>query len=554
MPGLAYAAEPGNYHYSPEAFDFVERCWEMCKSNHPNCRHDDKERVLPPRLIRIDEHSLVLIDSETLPKYSRYLALSYCWGKGRSLCTTRRTIASFRKGIAFEDLPPVLLDAAEVTRELGEKYIWIDRLCIQQDNPLDWQENASIMARIFEQAELTIGAVSSASVDESFLRPLNEEHRNGRPSLAVQWSNTCRDRFKDICIRVRSKALDISYTDDMRPHHESLQDVYPLDTRGWTYQERYLSRRNVRYLPHQIAWECYTAQYLEKYPFDTLKPAPRDEWQQSVQNFTRRSLTFPTDRPAAISGVASKNWWRDEPYVAGHWDNGAFISQLRWSPDQRLVANFCDEYAMSGAPSWSWLSVTQPIIWNMGEDNDVDFISEIHIIEIDVVPSGPDPFAAFVAPGRLVLRARLLDATLRCQQQTPKSHSPPVYECTIQHNGEAQPLAGVSVDTCLELDTTADDVRRWTRQTTKDAGYFRPGGAASVKLFPIEATEYEFNSFALILSPVQEASHGTMPMYERVGYVSIDRYERRRRGGFDRGDVRMQKALNKAEHDVFCIV
>lgn len=440
-----------------------------------------------------------------------------------------------------------------MTRELGEKYIWIDRLCIQQDDPLDWQENASIMARIFEQAELTIGAVSSASVDESFLRPLNEEHRNGRPSLAVQWPNTCRDRFKDIRVRGRSKALDISYTDDMRPHHESLQDVYPLDTRGWTYQERYLSRRNVRYLPHQIAWECYTAQYLEKYPFDTLKPAPRDEWQQSVQNFTRRSLTFPTDRIAAISGVASKNWWRDEPYVAGHWDNGAFISQLRWSPDQRLVANFCNEYAMSGAPSWSWLSVTQPIIWNMGEDNDLDFISEIHIIEIDVVPSGPDPFAAFVSPGRLVLRARLLDATLRCQQQTPKSHLPPVYECTIQHNGQAHPLAGVSVDTCLELDTTADDVRRWTRQTTKDAGYIQRGSAALVKLFPIETTRYEFYSFALILSPVQGASHGTMPMYERVGYVSIDRYERRRRGGFGRGGGYLQEALNKAEHE-FCIV
>jgi hypothetical protein len=74
-------------------------------------------------------------------------------------------MASFRKGVAFEDLPPVLLDAAEVTRKLGEKYIWIDRLCIQQDDPIDWQENASIMARIFEQVELTIGAVSSASVN-----------------------------------------------------------------------------------------------------------------------------------------------------------------------------------------------------------------------------------------------------------------------------------------------------------------------------------------------------------------------------------------------------
>lgn len=349
----------------------------------------------------------------------------------------------FQKGIALEELPPVLLDAAEVTRKLGEKYIWINRLCIQQDNPLDWQENASIMARIFEQAELIIRAVSSASVRESFLRPSNETHRDGRSSVAVQWPDACRDRFRDIRVRARSKALDISYTDGMKPHHEPLQDVYPLDTRRWTYQERYLSRRNVRYLPHQIAWECYTVQCLEKFPFDTLEPAPRDEWQQSVQNFTKRLLTFPIDRPAAISGVASEDWWQGEPYVAGHWDNGAFISQLRWSPERRLGAEFWQEHALSGAPSWSWLSITQPIVWNMGEDNDLDFISEIHIVEIDVEPSGPDLFGAFVTPGKLVLRARLLDAALSCQQQAWELDMPPIYEFGVHHNGKAHPVAGV---------------------------------------------------------------------------------------------------------------
>ena len=553
MPGLACAAEPGDYHHSPEAFAFVERCKDICKRKHLVCQLENTERVLPPRLIRVDEYRLVLIDSVALPKDSTYVALSYCWGNGMSLCTTKKTMASIRKGIPLESLPPVLLDAAEVTKKLGEKYIWIDRLCIQQDNAIDWQENASIMARIFEQAELTIGAVSSASVDESFLRPLNEEHRNGRSSLAVQWPDTCRDRFRDIRVRVRSKALDISYTDDMKPHLEPLQDVYPLDTRGWTYQERYLSRRNIRYLPHQIAWECYTAQYLEKYPFDTLDPAPRDEWQQSVQNFTRRLLTFATDRPAAISGVASKNWWRGEPYVAGHWDNGAFISQLRWSPELRLGANFCDEHALSGAPSWSWLSVTHPIVWRMGEDNDLEFISEIHIVEIYVEPSGPDPFGAFVTPGKLVLRARLLDARLRCQQQAQKSHLPPVYECIVHRNGVAHPVAGVSVDTHLEI-VAADGMTRWTRQCTKDASYLRPGTIASVKLFPIEVTRDEFNSFALILSPIPGVLDGSMPMYERVGHVSIDRYERKRRGGVDRGDEFMQEALAKSEHEVFCIV
>lgn len=169
------------------------------------------------------------------------------------------------------------------------------------------------------------------------------------------------------------------------------------------------------------------------------------------------------------------------------------------------------------------------------------------------MPSGPDPFGAFVLPGKLVLRARLLDATLCCQQQTRNSHSPPVYECTVRHDGEAHSVDGVTVDTHLEL-VTADNARRWTRQTAKDAGRIRPWSAALVKLFPIEVTRYEFNSFALILSPVKEALYGSMTMYERVGHVSIDRYERERRGGFDHGDGCMQEALAEAEHGVFCIV
>ena len=77
---------------------------------------------------------------------------------------------------------------------------------------------------------------------------------------------------------------------------------------------------------------------------------------------------------------------------------------------------------------------------------------------------------------------------------------------------------------------------------------------AILKLFPIEVTRDEFNSFALILSPVQGASHEAMPAYERVGHVSIDRFERKRRGGVDHGDECMQRALATAEHGLFCIV
>ena len=62
----------------------------------------------------------------------------------------------------------------------------------------------------------------------------------------------------------------------------------------------------------------------------------------------------------------------------------------------------------------------------MGEDNDLEFVEGIHIEEIDVMPSGPDPFGAFLSPGKLVLRARLLNAALCCQQQAWELDMPPI--------------------------------------------------------------------------------------------------------------------------------
>ena len=553
LPGFAYADEPGDCHDSPEAFAFIQRCRNLCKTTHSICHGTSDARVLPPRLIRVEEHRLVLVDSVTLPWNSRYLALSYCWGKDRSLCTTSETMATFREGIAFEEIPPVLLDAAEVTRKLGEKYIWIDRLCILQDDPLDWQQNASIMASVYEQAEFTVAAVASASVKESFLRPLNGKRQTEGVSLVVPWPDECRERFGDIRARVRPKGPDVSYNDDMEPYYDIENDSYPLDSRGWTYQERYLSRRSVRYLPHQIVWECHTAQFQERYPFDTLMPATLDEWQQSVQIFTMRSLTFATDRTAAISGVASR--WPSGGYAAGLWNDGNLLSQLRWSPNHQPGTKFSDHHSLGGAPSWSWLSLTQPIVWNLNSpDLDADFRltnrwePNIVLVDLDVVPSGPDRFGAVVLPGKLVLYARLLDATLCCQQQNQISPSPPKYKCTILHSGQAQYISGVAVDTHLELVTT-DNESRWTRQSTRHKQHLRPGTDAAIKLFPMES-----DSFAMLLSPLHGNRHASMPMYERIGHISIDLYARGGQAGVYPSDNCMQEALYQARYLEFCIV
>ncbi|KAE9381913.1 HET-domain-containing protein [Stipitochalara longipes BDJ] len=75
---------------------------------------------------------------EDRPWSEKYVALSYVWGPPSG------------------DWPKTVLDAVKVTKQLGEKYLWVDRLCINQANLEEKQFLISKMDAIYEGAEFTI--------------------------------------------------------------------------------------------------------------------------------------------------------------------------------------------------------------------------------------------------------------------------------------------------------------------------------------------------------------------------------------------------------------
>jgi hypothetical protein len=81
----------------------------------------------------------------------------------RTLKTTRENLSSSLENIDFTSLPRTFTDVIIFTRKLGLKYLWIDSLCIIQDDEDDWRYEASLMANIYENAVLTLGATASAS-------------------------------------------------------------------------------------------------------------------------------------------------------------------------------------------------------------------------------------------------------------------------------------------------------------------------------------------------------------------------------------------------------
>jgi len=133
------------------------------------------ERFIPKRLISIQGSKAHLIDrQECLGSRPAYAALSYCWGK-REVSDLQLTtkIASLRQGRFSIDpqlLTPIMRDAISMARTLNIPYLWLDSLCILQDNDSDWEEQCVEVANVYNGALVTFCAASSTFCLEGFLQ------------------------------------------------------------------------------------------------------------------------------------------------------------------------------------------------------------------------------------------------------------------------------------------------------------------------------------------------------------------------------------------------
>lgn len=198
------------------------------------CRRNDASTV-PTRLIKVD-NGLRLVDAAEA-KSSQYVALSHCWGPlkdDEKFCTYKRNIKQLQANIDFDALPQTFRDAVTVSRGLGIDYIWIDSLCIIQDDDDDWQKESRKMEQVFSAAYCTIGASSAKSSLEGFLADPSPRSVVTLPSSGRGPAYACID-------------IDDFHSD---------VELAPLNSRGWVLQERALSRRTIFFTSTQVYWEC----------------------------------------------------------------------------------------------------------------------------------------------------------------------------------------------------------------------------------------------------------------------------------------------------------
>lgn len=125
-----------------------------CDSGHPTVllitsfAHNEQSFV-PTRLIKVEKHLKDHVQLVSPFDSVRYVALSYCWGTTEQSRTITTNIRSRERRFAVAQLPQTLKDAIFLTRALGIQYVWIDSLCIVQDDPEEWAIESAKMASIY---------------------------------------------------------------------------------------------------------------------------------------------------------------------------------------------------------------------------------------------------------------------------------------------------------------------------------------------------------------------------------------------------------------------
>lgn len=317
----------------------------------------------PKRMLWIDskKDEIRLVDFQ--PSMSqRYVALSYCWGNHCEHVTAiESTLQELKSGFAIARLPATLRDAIEVSQGIGVELIWIDSMCIVQDDPKDWEVEAAKMSTVYSNALVTIIAGSARSCNEGFLA----KHR--KPPLGLGFVRT-----DNKIVEVKGRLLrDWGYHRNagQGPQNRNDQWLDPIDSRGWVLQERLLSNRYINFTTGELQWNCQDTASVacecgQPVSKDHLGVFPENQWHAIVQEYTKRSLTNNSDTLTALAGIARKysvvldkqTWtW----YAAGIW-LGPQLTTLsarsllwfRWS--RNSAAYFPENYL---GPSFSWASV-----------------------------------------------------------------------------------------------------------------------------------------------------------------------------------------------------
>ena len=435
--------KPDSETLSDANVSLINHWLRNCSKLHTECWYKS-DIQLPARVIDVSpsdssQHPRLV----ARPKESGdYVALSHCWGPllessaGMYARTLKNNLNQMQQGIPSNLLPQNFQDAILTVRKLQLRYLWIDALCIIQDDPADWAREAAKMNEIYGSAYLTIAATSAISSTEGFLRRPQEV----ACSIPFYGDSDTEPAFCLSLTGMLNGGNQGSWMDSI--------ETSRWNTRGWTFQERLLSKRVLHFTTRKLFWECRVTEASEENepPRDPRYHTPWlregchcessplvkqnvgaskscfDIWysimsmyavelalhgkELTVSRYSSRGLSYEIDVLPALSGLAHsfkavhgvEKFTDTNDYSAGIWRND-LPRGLLWTLHDSSNASRHTQYI---APTWSWASMKGQVHFPAG---DVGAEESPKLLDVSIEPKTNDRLGAIVG-AKLILFAK----------------------------------------------------------------------------------------------------------------------------------------------------
>lgn len=326
----------------------------------------------------------------------KYVALSYVWGGKQRITLQRSNYANLQnRGSLVGRVPTTIEDALYLTNALGVQYLWVDALCIIQDNNADKEAQIGNMGNVYSHSLFTIIAAAGGDAEA------------GLPGIRVPR----RAVQEEVLIRRPGSGLPLSLITMLNPRsasHEHHTKGTVWTSRGWTLQERALTKRAIIVMKEQVLWACGKSSWAEEtYSETSLARVSWFELQESeyllsssvrnwfaaddetdqiwyklpylVNDFTERKLTIPGDAYHGFAAILQQFRKLTGEHFLWGLPAARFELGLCWEPHrQGLRRRSClTTLEMTSLkrrvpfPSWSWIGWEGAIILRI-EDRHVE--------------------------------------------------------------------------------------------------------------------------------------------------------------------------------------
>lgn len=462
-----------------------------------------------------------IISTESFPLTIRYMTLSHRWGNSPSIILNSNTAPTLLSGNIPLDLlgspnAKLFRHAMYVARCLGIRYLWIDCMCIMQDDDAEKAREIALMGEIYHNSSLNISATDSTSGADGLIFP--------------------RDALKTVPCQVSIHIPGSKPTTlDLVAFHNKIaveSDEGELNRRGWVMQERMLSPRVLHFTREQIFWECNSLLASEIRhegesidPTDTSDvrgilsasdpaPLPADTmtalWYHVVRQYSATSLSFFGDRLLAVSALAERfsiiAGQPPDSYVAGLWTSHLPLALVwRRIPNADAAsASDQDTAKEKMAPTWSWARLACAV--EFAEMRNLH--ANINVLSVGVHPRSDNPFDG--ATGHIRLRGQMCKL-----EKDPEAQG----GLEITWDVSEAPPKGIALFLLYVADRHSDgrrDMRGLVLQRTGDKGRYTRLGAFSTDNFEIEGS---YIQAALTGATQNLVEDDALEPYQRQGYT-----------------------------------